>query len=299
MTAPRLQKYTNNPQAAEPDNFTFWLWSMNENIGEKLQSLGNTCFLTCSLPRSLLKSICWNLFKALAFPPRVGSSPFVAVRFMFFSVGSSVFTFPRRVLDRARRLYVIFYSTETLAWCVYMYAQMHGWRPEVNTGGLTLSPYSLRCSLPEPGADSLDWLATELCDTLVSIPAALGLLLYAAVSSLLHECSGSKFRSHHCTTHLTSWAISLVPCTPCFGLRFVLLLIMCVGGICTCECSTHMGQKRALYYLQLELQWPMSWEDPDPLQEQYVLWVVPVLLSSQAPSIPFENSSTVSLHPHI
>lgn len=43
----------------------------------------------------------------------------------------------------------------------------------------------------------------------------------------------------------------------------------------------------------------MSWEDPEPLQEQYVLLVVPVLLSSQAPSSPFENSSTVSLHPLI
>lgn len=63
---------------------------------------------------------------------------------------------------------------ETLAWRVYMYAQMHVWRPEVNTGGLTLSPYSLRCSLPEPGADGLYWLATELCDPLVSTPAARG-----------------------------------------------------------------------------------------------------------------------------
>lgn len=113
------------------------------------------------------------------------------------------------------------------------------------------------------------------------------------------SAQGPNSGPHHCATHLTSWAISLVPCTPCFGLRFVLLLIMCVGGICTCECSTHMGQKRALDYLQLERQWPMSWEDPDPLQEQYVLWVVPVLLSSQAQSIPFENSSTVSLHPLI
>lgn len=163
---------------------------------------------------------------------------------MFFSVGSSVFAFPCRGLGGARRRpYIIFffYSLETLAWCVHMCAQMQVWRPEVNAGGLppTLSPYSLRWSLTEPGADCLKWLATELCDPSVSTPAA-----------------------------LTSWAISLVPCTPCFGLRFVLLLIMCIGGICIWECSTHMGQKRALCYLQQELQWPMSWKDPDPLREQ-------------------------------
>lgn len=143
---------------------------------------------------------------------------------MFFSVGSSVFAFPRRVLGRARRLYVIFYSMETLAWCVHMYAQMRGWRPEVNTGGLTLSPYSLRCSLPEPGADGLDWLATELCNPLVSIPAALGLLLHAAVSSLLHGCSGSKFRSPSlCNTlsHLPSAMHSLFWFKICFAFDYV------------------------------------------------------------------------------
>lgn len=129
MTAPQPHKYTNNPQAVD-------LTTLHSDCGVWMKRLGKnsslweiTCFLTCSLPSSLLKSICWNPFKALAFPPRVGSSPFVAVWFMFFSAGSSVFAFPRRVLGRARRrLYIIFYSLETLAWCVHMCAQMHVWR---------------------------------------------------------------------------------------------------------------------------------------------------------------------------
>lgn len=150
---------------------------MNEKIGEKLQSLGNNVFPYMQPAKFSVKKYLLKSLQSLGISPKSWVVT-ICGRVIYVLLSRVICVcFPMQSPRQGKKetVYNFLFFGDTCLVCSYVCTDAC---VEVNPGGLppTLSPYSLRCSLPEPGADFLDWLTKELCDPLVSTPAAPGLL---------------------------------------------------------------------------------------------------------------------------